>query len=179
MHNHDGFYLRVGLGLGHAGGTVTSGSGGPSTSISANGLPIEFMLGGTVSPGLVIGGGFSGGAYLNPTIGGTSTEKSQLNLSTFGPFLDWYFDPKAGLHAQVLVGFARMAVKYDGNSSSEGDSTGAGVSLGFGNDWWVADQVSFGVMGRLDYYSVKAPVSVGDITYKFFAPGVVGTFTYH
>src|SRR5438045_765689 len=56
-HTHDGFYLRLGLGFGGVGGNVTPDAGGPTTSMKGGTVSSELAFGGTVAPGLVIGGG--------------------------------------------------------------------------------------------------------------------------
>lgn len=51
--------------------------------------------------------------------------KSDLTAFLVGPHIDWYFDPGAGLHAQVTFGLARFD---DGEDNA--NSSGYGVAAG-------------------------------------------------
>jgi hypothetical protein len=95
-------------------------------------------------------------------------------LIGIGAFADYYVDPHGGLHFQPFVGWGGLDASSDGNSGGS-DPTGLVLALGAGYDWWVADEWSIGVMGRIAY----APLSLNDVSFTTIAPAVLATFTYH
>lgn len=115
-HMHDGFFFRAGAGFGRAWGSVTND---PSmygdVEVSSWAIPVELALGGTVAPGVVIGGG-SYGAYL-PKVRYVGDVRDPVDpqseganamfygewavVSSVGPFIAWYPNPARGLFVQA------------------------------------------------------------------------------
>jgi hypothetical protein len=89
-------------------------------------------------------------------------------------FADIYPDPTDGLHIQPFLGFGGLEASVNGNAGGS-DPTGLVLALGAGYDWWVGDEWSIGVMGRVAY----APLSINDVGVSVLAPAVLATFTYH
>jgi hypothetical protein len=62
------------------------------------------------------------------------------------------------------------------------DESGTGVSLlaGVGYEWWVGEQVSMGMLARLQYVSgsVKATGDTESTSVKVVVPAILGTLTY-
>lgn len=131
---HDGFFFNGGLGF------------GAGTEVQAS---VQLILGGTLLPGLVVGGGAIG----------------DPGLGVFGPFVRYYPDPKEGLYAQLMVGPATATGDFDDEDDDQG--VGAGVSAGAGYDFWIGDEWSAGVLGRVTF------ISAGIV------PAVLATITYH
>jgi hypothetical protein len=139
-------------------------------------LPSQFLLGGTVGP-VVIGGGFVTDYVFSPSYdaGGSSGSLTGLSLTLFeiGMFADIYINPHEGLHFQPFVGFGALSASYKGYTGNS--ATGLALGLGGGYDWWVGDEWSIGVMGRITY----APLSLSGSSYTTIAPALLATFTYH
>lgn len=120
-----------------------------------NGAALDILLGGTPSSGVVIGGGVSVQGSTSPTLDGAAAgPDSQLTLTTFGPFIDGYFDQRGGFHiggalslVGVDVGRRRVSVDASGLPSSS-DRTyragGYGGQLWVGFEGWVASEWSLG-----------------------------------
>jgi len=172
---HNGLFLRMGLGGGYIHQKFSVGN---TTQLKQNysngggGLVGEFLLGGTPARGLVVGGGTQGGFFWI-----TTTDKNiPISTSIIGPFVDYYFDPTKGFHAQAMLGYA-MKSRVKSGSSSRG---GLGASVGVGQEWWLSPEWSAGILGRLQYYRWNlddgAPDTSADQT---FIPGLLVTFTYH
>lgn len=127
------------------------------------------MIGG----GLILDYGFS------PTIEFNGVEVPNAISSQYivgiGPFVDFYPDPTGGLHFQVLPGWGGLESASSSGNVGGSDPTGLVLSLGAGYEWWLGDQWSAGVMGRLIY----APLSINDVDFTVVEPAVVGTITYH
>lgn len=173
---HDGFYLQLNAGLGY----LSSSAEAAGTKVTYSGvtIPSSLLIGGTVGP-LVIGGAFFGDYAPSPSasVNGSaamSFTDVTMTLIGIGMFADYYVDPHGGLHFQPFVGWGGLNTSYKGNSGGS-DPTGLVLALGGGYDWWVGDEWSIGVMGRLAY----APLSLNSVSYNTIAPAILATFTYH
>lgn len=177
---HDGFYFQGGVGVGYLNASADHG-GGFKESIYGVTTPISILLGGTVGP-VVIGGGFFADHATSPgakvetpgfSASGSLTDVT-MTLIGLGVFADYYVDPHGGLHFQPFVGWGGLERSYRGDSGGS-DPTGLVMALGGGYDWWVGDEWSIGVMGRVAY----APLKFNDVSVPTVAPAILATFTYH
>ncbi len=159
-------------------------------------------MGGTVAPGVVIGGGvytvavpsakgekykFSGESDPN-----TKSEWDMLTLGVVGPFMDYYFDPQGGMHLQAALGIASLQVS-DGTFETSGGTIdsdkesgiGFGAMLGFGLETWVGEQWSVGGLLRVLYTSTTIEADLpgtyieADWETKALVPALLFTATYH
>jgi hypothetical protein len=161
VHTHDGFYLRMGLGVGGVAVSSTRQSRDSSDSLSTGGAAIEFGMGGTLGDGFVLGGRLIGvgGDSLRLESAEQSTDVGgSLFYSTVQLFADWYVDPEWGLHLEAALGPAGLT--YDPTPSSrsgdtfEGDEVnfdGFGGSLGVGWEGWIGEQWSLGGLLRVNW----------------------------
>jgi len=153
--------------------------------IKGGGIAHQFLIGGTPTPGFVIGGGAMGVTIPNAT---REVDGEQVNvygdddviLSMLGVFVDVYPDPTSGLHFQGLVGYAQLS---SSDSDAADNPTGIGLSAGVGYEWWVGEQWGIGLLGKLMYASTKdsanslsGPV---DLKYSTVAPALLFTATNH
>ncbi|MFO0564727.1 MAG: autotransporter outer membrane beta-barrel domain-containing protein [Polyangiaceae bacterium] len=154
-HNHDGFYLRLGFGTGY-GRAVAESKDDTTTAVKATytgwGPAYELLLGGTLAPGFVLGGGFVGQDVAEPDIevvtGDASVSGSasdSLGIAVVGVFVDWFPDPKAGAHVGAMLGPGEIGFTDDNSNSS----SGYGASLFGGYDFWVGSQWSLGPEARI------------------------------
>lgn len=172
---HDGFYMQLDAGLGYLGTSVSAG--GTTEKLSGLTFPTAILLGGTVGP-VVIGGGLIMDYAASPSysVNGQSAPVQtgvHLYMLSMGVFADIYPNPTGGFHIQPFLGFGSLQLEYNGFTSNS--ATGLALAVGVGYDWWVADEWSIGVMGRLAY----APLSYSGVGYSTFAPALLATFTYH
>ncbi len=153
MRLHDGFYFRTGLGFGW--GQVDAEAGEFTASYEGTGVLIDLLLGGTLGNTIVLGGGFLYQDIAQPS-GDASSEyyadsqqdpDTAIGISTFGPFVDFFFGPHSGGHVGTMVGLGTIGLE-DGD---EEPSSGWGFALFGGYDFWVSDQWSLGVNGRYMY----------------------------
>jgi hypothetical protein len=154
-HYHDGFYLRLSVGFGALGVSSSGGQGFGSTA-SGSGGALDFLVGGTPAPGLVLGGGVLLQEAFNPnysahfnvgalTIGDTSTGSGSLGFGMLGPMIDAFPNPSGGFHVGGLVGVSRIGL----NDGQGNPSTGIGLSAWVGYMWWASSQWSLGGLVRL------------------------------
>lgn len=167
--------------------------------MNGSGGGLQVSVGGTPAPGLVIGAtaviesteALSTGSarYSSADFAGADELAITEGLTLFGlgPFVDWYFDPKGGLHAQaavLLAGAASGDIEVDGKTvidQNDSGGGGLGVFAGVGYDWWVADQWSLGVLGRLGFAGVSSQKgSSPTVDHRvLMAPGLQLTATFH
>jgi hypothetical protein len=199
---HDGLYFRLALGIGFGHDHVTSDGALPTQNVfSFAPLPLdasgssfaattELSVGFTPFPGLVLGVG-----AFTTTIPKLSTKSKDIftgnyvfrvsQLAVLGPLVDWYFDPKGGFHAEASPGLATY-VAGAGEPQTEGPlaqahtALGFGFMLGLGYDWWIGDQWSLGLLGRVTYGATSGTDGVGgNFTHATYAPSALITLTYH
>ena len=180
---HDGFYLRLGVGVGGVGGNVTPDAGGTSLSMKGGTVSSEIALGGTVAPGLVVGGGIYSMIVPSPKYtpdGGTEVDVGAHHIAGFGPMLDWYFDPTKGGHLQagLLLASGVVSAKND-NPSAKG--FGGGLMIGGGYEFWIADQWSIGPLARIAFYRIGMKTDDTDVKYTLGMVNIAVLFgaTYH
>ncbi len=205
IHNHAGFYLRMGLGLGPLFGTLQYDVNATSTIFDSVGLSeqIELAAGGTVTPGIVIGGGFFGALSASPMYGWTANGQDRrvsggtVTTEVIGPFIDAYPKSTRGFHLQAALGPAGMAVsKGDahrvcfpspaGCSSINvpiADYSGMGFGLvgGVGYEAFVDDHWSLGAIARVMYITASLSTgdsSLGSVHLSTFVPGLLFGATY-
>lgn len=145
-HLHDGFYLRMALGVGWLSLGLDADA---DATLKGAGGGVALMLGGTPVDGLVIGGGVFSVSADEPRVevGGKSSDLSgQASLAVIGPFVDGYFDPKGGLHVGGAVGLATTKVEDDDSTFDAKPYNGAGLALFAGYDAWVSANWSLGGM---------------------------------
>jgi hypothetical protein len=160
---HEGFYVRVGGGL----GSLLSADidQGPISS-SSNGVTLELegLVGGSPASGVSIGGGLLASLQLSGDWEGDNVVGSQTaNLTTviIGPFADGYPHPRGGFHLGGLLGLARVAFEGPGGDGGS-DALGVGGAGWLGYDAWVAPEWSIGGELRLD--ALRATNSGDDVT---------------
>jgi hypothetical protein len=148
VHTHDGFYFRFGLGGGYFAGSVDTT---PKATVTGGHLAVDLAFGGTPVPGLVIGGGIYGSAGgASWESGGTSQKIDSSVVSTIGPFIDWYPDPKDGWHITGMVGLSRFQFTQN-NVVDVTSAFGGAVMIGGGYEFWIGKEWSLGILGRLQY----------------------------
>ncbi len=106
VHEHDGFFLRLGLGFAYASAsgerTLSSSNITTDAEIKGGGALFEFLVGGTPAPGLVIGGGLIGIALSDPDIEldrqNVDYDNATASLALIGPFINFYIDPMSGFY---------------------------------------------------------------------------------
>jgi hypothetical protein len=174
---HDGgyFQLQGGLGYYHSGGS----SGAFDQSFSGLTIPAALMFGHSfIIPGLSIGGGIIFDYAAGPSYKLNGTSQSGAGIKQFiiglGGFADYYLQPEGGLHFQGFLGWGGLETSFKGNVGGS-DPTGLTLALGAGYDFFISDEWSFGVLGRLLY----GPYSLGGVGFSTIEPAIVATLTYN
>jgi len=184
-NTHDGFYFRgaAGLGYTHSSYSVSPAVAGvPDQSIGGLSIGFDAWFGGSPTPGLAIGGGLTGYDVPSPTIKVGDQSRSfpgHATLSIVALFGDYYFDPNAGMHLEALAGFGVLGLTDSNGNTSNNDPSGLALGVGFGNDWWVSDEWSIGVLGRFIYAPLSYSVGGATAKYSTITPALMATFTFN
>lgn len=148
FHNHDGFYLRANFGYGLLwGGFDVDAPGAPELDASGSGIGLDLLIGGTPSPGFVLGGGIlsSWSFSVDFESEGASTTRHDLGSSLIGVFVDGFPQSTGGWHLGGLVGLATQTLSNDGVVD---DTLGFGGAAWAGYDQWVGPDWSVGGLLR-------------------------------
>jgi hypothetical protein len=117
---HDGFYLRMSVGggsLAARGDRYDAGGAASDYSFTGNALHFDIAVGGTPTPGLVLGGTYLGSygarGARGRMDGADTTGDTGMSFSLIGPFLDVYPEPRGGFHVGGMLGLAGTASHDD------------------------------------------------------------------
>lgn len=161
MHLHDGFYLRMALGLGPLNTTSSVDGIDQDIKTKGSGPAFDLYIGGSPVPGFVVGGALMWQVSLKPTVdagsapastGGITTDNPKsVALSQLGVFVDGFPDPSGGFHIGGALTLASLASSDSDGNTSDNNPTGWGLDVMTGYDFWVGTQWSLGVLGRFGY----------------------------
>lgn len=186
---HDGFYFRFATGISGYDESIRLEGASESTEVSGLSTVSELAIGGTIGSGFVLGGGL----WSSSVLGSNLTYSGQMppaevmvgsgDFTIFGPFVDWYLDPRHGLHLQGALGVAtvRGSDFAGADLDPEAAAIGVGVMFGIGYELWVADEWSFGLLTRL---CVVAAAQNDDTNRRWWhaigsSPSLLFSVTYH
>jgi hypothetical protein len=174
-------------------GEVDSLSG--EVHVRGVGPAFEISLGGTVAPGLVIGGGIytvgtekltwkADAAVPFSDDGSDTIEGGQGALGMLGVIIDFYPNPRGGFHVQGGLGIGTLTLEHDDDTNFPGENWeggGGGAMLGAGYEFFVSDQWSIGGLARLLLVSgkLRGSESERDNDGRGFAPAILFGATHH
>jgi len=193
---HDGFYFRLAAGFSAYTEVLQSDDtefygGEVEARLRGFAVSSELAFGGTVSPGVVLGGGIYSDdvivSMLDVRRGDglpAEVDPPSRNLTLYAPFVDWYFNPNKGFHLQLAVGIAQLhGVDLTGVDWEDHvyHAYGIGIMLGLGHEWWISDEWSVGLLGRFSASALWGEDDA-DVDWLHAAsamPGFLLTLTYH
>lgn len=173
---HDGFHFQLTGGLGMY---DVSGDAPANQDFSGTAIPGSVLFGGTLFGRMAFGGGLYFDYAPGPKyeLNGNEVKDvvSSQTLIAFGAYADYYLDPQQnGLHFQVFGGWGGLETSFQGDVGGS-DPTGLVGAVAVGYDWWLSDEWSAGVMGRVVY----APLDLNGTGFTTIAPGIVAAITWH
>jgi len=174
---HDGFFLRLSAGGGHASSTLSPEGG--EIELSGPAGDINIAVGGVVAPNLAIHGTLWGWSVSDPdadiTVSGFGSGSGSLSgtftMSAIGVGVTSYIMP-ANLYVSGSVGVARLNLDLDGLGDGNSD-TGFALDVTLGKEWWVGNNWGLGVAGDFTYHSIPDP----DVSENWSGPGFGIRFT--
>ena len=149
---------------------------------------MEVAVGGTPTPGVVIGGGLYMSTVTRLKVTkvkqyGDSVDgaRGSFGASTYmllGPLVDVFPDPTGGFHVQAAFGIGAITLgtgrtcfastdQYgypidDCTETSDSTYSGLGLMLGTGYEFWVGEQWGVGALARLVYISASSADDNGE-----------------
>jgi hypothetical protein len=182
-YERKGFFLRLGVGGGYMLGPhdikidqYTAGQMWTANEPATHrGLALlsEISIGGTVMPGLVLGGGIYDMTAPSTTVKAFGLEDSigAVTGSLVCPIADGYFSPREGFH---VGGGPCLAVAQIGDGKDP--VVGWGLTGAIGYDFWIGGAWSLGVLGRAHYFNASTKDWV---TFQAITPGLMFAATYY
>ncbi len=182
---HDGFFARSETGLAFLWEGISGDRSIPRrTGVRGIGQGASIAIGGTPERGLVVGG-MVWTARFSPMFledGKTVTpddDSVKVTLLRLGPFLDFYPDPARGFHVLGAASFtAQVETDVKGNAIKPA-AVGAALTVGAGYEWFVAAELSLGVLGQVATGRAVREPSEGREHMLWIAPELALTATYH
>jgi hypothetical protein len=179
FHNHDGFYLRMNLGLGHLWGTYDrSGPNSAEIDASGSGLGVDLLIGGSPSPGFVVGGGILGNWLFSADFEqqGDAVTGHDIGSGLVGVFVDGFPRATGGWHLGGFLGVGGQTLSDDAAADETG---GLGLAVFAGYDQWVGDDFSVGGLLRFTAARSTGEKQDADITASTATLGLMFSALYH
>jgi hypothetical protein len=175
-------YLRAALGGGGVRDGLSStfllGFDGEATGASGVG---GLSIGGAIKPGFILGGGLYFEQVADPKVKingvDVSTDVSVGTFGLIGPMIEWYPNAQKGFHLGGAIGGARIQMKDSSGRTKNNEPVGGGGLFEIGYDWWVSDDWSLGVMGRLTGATMRD--SEAQVRHNWSGGAVLFTATYN
>jgi len=182
---HDGFFARSEPSLAFFRAIVWGSETETRRSgIRGIGQGAGISLGGTPARGLVVGGTVWT-ARIDPVFiedGNTVSpddDSVKVTLLRLGPFLDFYPDPARGFH---VVTAAALTVQVESDvkgNAVEPAALGAALSIGPGYEWFIMNELSLGLLGRVSVGRLVRTPNDGQQHILWIIPELALTATYH
>lgn len=187
-HRHDGFMLRMSIGLGFGG---TGGDNhvltGEEVALAGLGLNYAIGIGGALTENLVLNADIFHSTIYDPEIqidgedaGRTSDLREDLGvgedfeLAGIGIGVTYYLMP-ANVYLAGSLGIGRV-IFVDGSGDRGGSDVGFAANLMIGKEWWVGLDWGIGVAGQLIVIAAEDEI-LGDVGGIGF--GVLFSATYN
>lgn len=158
FHRHDGFYLRTNFGYGISWASFNDdGPGKAAFSANGGGLALDLLVGGSPSPGFVLGGGLLGNWIFSADFesdDGAAIDTRNVSSTLLGVFADGFPQGTGGFHIGGLLGLSVLTL---GKGAQPGSTMGLGGAAWLGYDQWVGDDWGLGGLVRF-----TAAQSVGE-----------------
>lgn len=175
---HDGFMLRLTLGIG--GGSVTASAAGADTTYNGPAGSFTLDIGGTPTENLIIHGRFGDFGIIDPSVTGDGVDpgsRASAAVASFllGPAVTYYFMP-ANLYLTGAVGLSDVEVSVEG-ADTDSSNTGVAVNVDAGKEWWVGDNWGIGLVARF-WYTHASDDSTVDETLDLLGGALAFSATY-
>ena len=187
IHDHDGFFSRMLLGVGYA-ELVEKNVMGSDLKFSGATVPFRFQLGGQFLKNLIAYGEFGFASQTNPEMEwmGQSKSSSDMTVSVgdLGIGITYYLMP-VNIYFSLSLLYSSVQLEYD-NTKSESEinfDNGNGINIMVGKEWWISDQWALGVALYGYYSAVHVQTSIEGSKYEYYSYnysfGATFSFTYN
>lgn len=151
FHQHDGFYLSMGLGA--SSGTIDDESEGTKMTFDGGGGVFDFKIGGEIRKNLILHATLTGLSMVGPKVtipgfgSGKSSNDVNITQSMLGPGLTYY--TKGNFFFSGSLGIGNYSRKSEGTNGTETTERGFALQIKLGKEWWVSKNWALGVSGCL------------------------------
>jgi hypothetical protein len=157
-HLHDGFYLRMGLGVG--GMSLSMDNSGTKTEIGGTSFGVAFAFGAALTRHLIVYGEFFtvGTSDPNVKVNGQSRTLDTANASLFGvgPGVTYYFgESNFYLSGTLALSQVTFTGALEDNRAQSDTNWGATFKISAGKEWWASDNWGLGIAAQLALGSMK------------------------
>jgi len=179
FHTHDGFFLRVHVGIAATG--FSSTQSGTKTNYAGGGSSSGIAIGGVIARDLVLYGAAFGTSTANPDkqVGGVSVtgDLGEIGVGAIGPGVAYYFE-HINLYLSGTFGLAGFTTHDNGGLKVDASRSGAAFALMLGKEWWVSRNWGMGIAGELFTASLKDK-NVPGLTWSAGAASILLSATYN
>ena len=178
---HDGFMLRLTLGLGYE--DLSLGERRTDIDISGFGASFSATAGGVIAPDFAIHGSAFGLAAVDPnySLNGRDVETlgihSAVSLAGLAIGVTYWFMP-LNIYLSPSIGVAKTSFELEGDEAEIHGKSDFGFvfRLVAGKEWWVATAWGIGVMAEFTWANVPVEVDSWSASFLGFNVGVSATF---
>ena len=166
---HDGFMLRLALGMGF--GQATFGTFDQELDLSGLSASFSLDIGGEIAPNFNLHGRLASASLPSPSmsIDGrrvSSNTNTNISASVLGIGATYYVMP-INLYITGVFGLSHILLSDDFRRRRS--NAGWALNLDVGKEWWVSDDWGLGVAGRFWLTRVAEEASDDDLTLAVFA----------
>jgi hypothetical protein len=157
IHNHDGFYLNLGLGLVFARNTI-SDAAAPAEASGA-GLGFTGALGGAIARNLILCVRVQASraeTHFKDAVRGYDEERAVAETSFLGGGLVYYLEDTNVFLAGV-IGLSSFEVSGEYGNPLTDTRARLGGAVDFGKEWWVMSNWGIGLVARGSWGTAKDP----------------------
>lgn len=177
-HTHDGFFLRLALGMGHENLNVNTGDG-ELIDLSGFGFGLSIAIGGTIVPNLALHADIFGSGVIDPNVSQNGVELGELRDSTMtqsaiGIGATYHFMP-INLYVGLSLGVG--VVGLESPESNLDADPGFAMNAMVGKEFWVGDDWGIGVAAQLIYNHV--PTNSDDSSSDWTSFNILFSATYN
>ncbi len=195
-HLRDGFYFRMAVGLARPSvalsypllfSTNGQAAGTGVDTLRGGGLGLDAAVGGTLFPGFALALDFGGHDTSAPsTTANDGLRVEAYGASRIGALIDFYPNPRKGLHVQLGGGLAsativsrRSIAQPSAVTTMSEDQTFSGTQINAGVGWegWVGPDWAIGGLARIEWSKMSATVDGGRANLKAITPGLMFSLT--
>lgn len=166
---HDGFMLRLSIGVGYESLTLDDGVG-TELKLSGIGAGSSIGIGGMVAPNLAINADIFASSVFSPNgsrngadLG--SVDDTSITLVGIGAGITYWLMP-ANVYIAGAVGLAQATIDVEGQSVDA--DWGLGIDVVVGTEFWVGDEWGIGVAGQLIWANVPTVTDASSASWLAF-----------
>lgn len=174
---HDGFLLRLNIGLGYENLSLSDATS--DFEIGGLGAALSVGIGGLIAPDLALQAELFGSAVVSPGVSRDGVDlgdaiDASVSLSGIGGGVTYWLMP-ANIYVMTMLGFAKATIEEDGFSVQS--DWGFALQGMVGVEFWVDDEWGLGFAGQLLWANV--PTDRSSISSSFMAVNLLFSATYN